>query len=42
MKTDRELLEGSADGATWEYIGYQADMLRHLHVDAAMTKESRQ
>lgn len=35
-------LEGSADGATWEYIGYQADMLRHLHVDAAMAKESRQ
>ncbi len=32
-------LEGSADGATWEFIGYQADMNRHLHVDAAMEKE---
>ncbi len=32
-------LEGKADGATWEFIGYQADMNRHLHVDAAMAKD---
>lgn len=32
-------LEGSADPATWESIGCQAEMNRHLHVDAAMAKE---
>lgn len=31
-------LEGSADSATWEQIGYQEHMNRHLHVDAAMAK----
>jgi hypothetical protein len=31
-------LEGSADSATWEQIGYQEQMNRHLHVDAAMGK----
>ncbi|RJG10940.1 hypothetical protein D3879_14775 [Pseudomonas cavernicola] len=34
-------LEGSADSATWEHIGYQAQMNRHLHVDAAMSKGGR-
>jgi len=29
-------LEANADSATWESIGYQAPMNRHLHVDAAM------
>ncbi|MEZ0194255.1 hypothetical protein AB9U01_09340 [Pseudomonas qingdaonensis] len=33
-------LEGSADAANWESIGCQAEMNRHLHVDAAMTKEA--
>lgn len=34
-------LEGSADSATWEQIGYQEHMNRHLHVDAAMSKEGK-
>jgi hypothetical protein len=34
-------LEGSADPATWEQIGYQTHMNRHLHVDAAMGKGER-
>lgn len=34
-------LEGSADSATWEQIGHQEHMNRHLHVDAAMSKESK-
>jgi hypothetical protein len=32
-------LEGKADSATWENIGYQEQMNRHLHVDAAMSKD---
>lgn len=31
-------LEGAADPATWESIGCQAEMNRHLHVDAAMVR----
>lgn len=32
-------LEGKADSATWENIGHQEQMNRHLHVDAAMSKD---
>lgn len=34
-------LEGTADSATWEQIGHQEQMNRHLHVDAAMSREGR-
>jgi hypothetical protein len=32
-------LENNADAATWEFIGFQAGIYRHRHLDAAMAKE---